>query len=76
MKLAEMGKGDRGVIVKIEGKSLEMALLRLGLVPGDSFEVADLAPMGGPMALQVRGTKIALRRNNAHHVTVKFDTTI
>lgn len=70
MRLSEMGIGSCGVIVQIENKELEVVLMGLGLVRGDRFEVSELAPWGGPMALRVNGGKIALGRRDAGQVIV------
>lgn len=72
-KLSDMQRGATGTILEIEHKALEIALMRLGLVTGDRFEVADIAPMGGPMAINVDGTKVAMRRSDAANVKVKTD---
>lgn len=71
MRLLEMEKGKQGRIVSIDSKPLEVALLKLGLLAGDIFIVSDMAPFKGPVALQVEGTKIALRRSDAQFVTVE-----
>lgn len=71
MKLVDMQKGQRGRIQSIDSRSLELALLKLGLLRGDHFEVSNTAPFQGPLALQVDGTKIALRRTDAVHITVE-----
>jgi Fe2+ transport system protein FeoA len=68
MRLSELSKGAKGVILSIEGHELELSLLRLGLLVGDRFEVSDIAPFRGPMALKVNGTKVALRLSDAHKV--------
>lgn len=70
MRLSEMVLGGKGVVVKIEGKELEIALLGLGLVAGDRFEVSEHAPFGGPIALRLPGSKIALRKADAYRVLV------
>lgn len=70
MRLSDLGLGVKGVVVKIDRKDLEIALMGLGLVAGDRFEVSELAPFGGPIALRLPGSKIALRKADAHHVLV------
>lgn len=73
MRLSEMDMRSKGVIVHIEGKELEIALLGLGLVVGDLFEVSAQAPFGGPIALRLPGAKIALRKADAYHVLVNLN---
>ena len=71
MQLSELQKGQKGVVVSIEGQELELSLMRLGLLAGDAFEVSDIAPFKGPMAIKVNGTKLALRLIDASNVKIQ-----
>lgn len=71
MVLSSLKSGDQGLVLRIVDPQLKLALLRIGLIEGDRFTVAELAPWGGPMALRVRGGKVALRKCDARHVQVK-----
>ncbi|WP_221029021.1 FeoA domain-containing protein [Actomonas aquatica] len=46
-------------------------LLDLGFVPGSRIERVLNSPLHGPVAYEVRGTLIALRRSQADHVLIK-----
>jgi len=51
--------------------SLARRLLEMGLLEGAHVEVLHQAPFGGdPLAVRVRGTLIALRRNEANFIEV------
>lgn len=69
--LANLHTGDRAVLRAIDDVQLQIALMNMGLVPGDVIEVSDVALQGCPMAIRVNGTKIALRRAMAVHVIVQ-----
>jgi ferrous iron transport protein A len=46
-------------------------LLEMGLLEGAEVEVLHQAPFGGdPLAVRVRGSVVALRRNEANYVEV------
>lgn len=45
-------------------------LLDLGFVPGTLLEVEMVSPSGDPTAYRVRGTVIALRREQARHIRI------
>jgi ferrous iron transport protein A len=46
-------------------------LLEMGVLVGARVEVLHQAPFGGdPLAIRVRGSIIALRRNEANHIEV------
>lgn len=70
MRLNEIKIGQRGKILKIHSPELEMILMKLGLVRGDTFTLTHQAPFKGPMALQSNGTQIAVRRHDAAKIEV------
>jgi Fe2+ transport system protein FeoA len=48
-------------------------LLDLGFVPGTAIEVEMVSPGGDPTAYRLRGTVIALRRNQANLIRISVD---
>lgn len=48
-------------------------LLDLGLVPGTVVRALRRSPLGDPTAYEVRGTVLALRREDADQVLVETD---
>jgi ferrous iron transport protein A len=79
--LGELNPGAHARIVSV-GKNqacdadLTRRLLEMGLLEGAEVEVLHQAPFGGdPIAVRVRGSVIALRRNEANtiEVTVSHD---
>ncbi|TCL04987.1 ferrous iron transporter A [Sodalis ligni] len=39
-------------------------LFSLGMLPGSSFRVVRIAPLGDPIQIETRGTHLALRKND------------
>lgn len=72
-RLGEIKKGQRATIVSIEGQDEICArLMEMGLLEGSVVELVHEAPFGGdPVAVRIRGTLIALRRNEANLVRVE-----
>ncbi len=70
MKLGEMEKGFSGVITKTSGPvEMRSRLLEMGFLEGSRVEVMHVAPFGGdPIAVKVRGSLLALRRNEANYI--------
>lgn len=59
-------------ITAIDGeKSLNMKLRQYGLFVGDRVRVLRLAPLGGPLLVEVNGREIALGRRIAAKITVE-----
>jgi ferrous iron transport protein A len=74
--LGELNPGSAGKIVSVGTKEdcsadLVRRLLEMGMLEGSRVEVLHQAPFGGdPLAIRVRGSIIALRRNEANHIEV------
>ncbi len=73
IQLSALSKGQAGKILSVEDSDLEFALSTMGLIPGDHFRLTDIAPLNGPMALEINGSKIALRKQEASKVWVKIN---
>lgn len=69
--LAHLSTGDTALVLAIGDPHLKLALLRIGLLEGDTVQLTELAPFGGPLAVRVRGGKVAMRRADAAKVQVK-----
>jgi Fe2+ transport system protein FeoA len=71
--LSGMKKGEKGRISSVNDDDLAFGLMSLGLVAGDVFTLTDMAPLGGPLALEVRNGKIAIRRKDAEQIICLVD---
>ena len=74
--LDELARGERARVVGISPacRGLERRrLLDLGLLPGTEVRVEMVSPTGDPVAYQVRGATVALRRQQAGQIQVERD---
>lgn len=72
IKLAQIKKGNDAIVQSIEGDELRSKLLELGLTSGSKIRVLYAAPFGDPIAVDVEGFVLSLRKSEANliHVTV------
>ncbi|MGH4007162.1 MAG: FeoB small GTPase domain-containing protein [Pseudonocardiaceae bacterium] len=69
--LSSLQPSETGSVVRVEGPDdVRRRLVEMGLVPGAQIEVVDTAPLGDPIAVLVRGYRLAIRRSEAIGVTV------
>jgi len=63
---------DRPATVLTVGgeRSFRRRLLELGFVPGTQVIVRNVAPMGDPIEIQVRGSRVSIRRAEASQIQV------
>ena len=65
-----LSKGSEAVINKIEHHPLAARLMEMGLLPGRKVKVITMAPFGGPLAIEISGSLLSLRRNEASLVFI------
>jgi ferrous iron transport protein A len=66
MTLDQLSAGQSAEIVDIDaGQMLRPRLLEMGLTPGVTLAVVRVAPLGDPIQISVRGTRISLRKQDA-----------
>ncbi len=73
-RLADLRPGERAVMVQLDDECRGFSRRRLqdlGLTPNAQVEAALENPFGDPRAFRVRGTLIALRRQQAERVWVR-----
>ncbi|MBU6375513.1 MAG: ferrous iron transport protein A [Bdellovibrionales bacterium] len=75
LPLGQLKKGVRARIISVSASSEDLVrnLLEMGLIEGSMVRVVHQAPLGGdPIAVEVRGALIALRRQEAAGITVEL----
>lgn len=55
---------------KVGDSELKQRLMTMGLIPGTCIKVLPSAPMGDPMAIELRSYNLALRRADAEKIEV------
>ena len=69
--LADLAPGESATIAQVESESgIGRRLLDLGFIPGTPVRVVRRAPLGDPVAFEVRGTRMCLRRSEARRILV------
>uniref|UniRef100_UPI00403F015E FeoA family protein n=1 Tax=Lentilactobacillus hilgardii TaxID=1588 RepID=UPI00403F015E len=70
--LADLAIGTSGIIKKIVGdKRLRRRLLDMGLTSDTVIKINQVAPLGDPIELLVRGYKLSLRKRDASCVLIE-----
>lgn len=73
MKLKKMKVGEVGVVQDISTSSpvYRQKMLRMGLSRNAQFTVVRKAPFGGPIEIEVRGSHVVLRSDEADVLDVE-----
>ena len=64
--------GQLASVIEIHGEdAITARLMEMGLCEGEPIEVIGRAPFRDPVTILVRGSRLALRRADAHRVHVR-----
>lgn len=70
-RLSELRAGQSGVVHRIDAVGQQRRhLLDLGFIPGTTVTMLRKSPSGDPKAFRVRGTTLALRREQTECIVV------
>ena len=71
MTLAQLNKGEKGVIEDLNTDMVPLKLIEMGCLPGNQIKLLQLAPFKDPLFLNVNGAQVAIRKETAEHIQVK-----
>lgn len=63
--IADLKRGQKGIIREFPEEVLPIKLLELGCLPGNEVELLQIAPLRDPLYINVNGSHIAIRRSVA-----------
>lgn len=71
MTLAELKRGQHGIITDVSSTQVPLKLLEMGCLPGNTVELVQVAPFADPMYLNINGTHLAIRKETAIHILIE-----
>jgi len=72
-RLSDIAPGEGGVVEDITSNAITAKLVEMGLYKGKSVRVLFRAPFGDPIAVDVDGYTLSLRKDEAVLVSVVAD---
>jgi|TARA_R110000868_G_scaffold167363_2_gene401652 ferrous iron transport protein A len=70
--VAELKRGEKGIIKEFADDILPIKLLELGCLPGNEIELVQIAPLKDPIYINVNGSHIAIRRSMAKLIELEI----
>ncbi len=70
--LSELKVGESGIIEEITDPWASIKLIEMGCLPGEKVTVKLAAPFRDPIAIEISGNLISLRRAEARNIVVKI----
>lgn len=74
--LEDLKPGQCATVTALHSKGLERRrMMDLGIIPGTLIQAEFDSPMGDPVAYKIRGTLVALRREQAEYIDIEPQNT-
>ncbi len=70
MTIADLKKGEKGIITDISSDNIPLKLLEMGCLPGNQVELLQIAPFFDPLYLNINGCKLAIRKETASSILI------
>lgn len=70
LPLSQLPAGRRAVIRHHEQSDFQLTLMEMGCIPGEPVWIEMIAPMGDPLAIQIAGYHLSIRRQDANNIMV------
>jgi ferrous iron transport protein A len=65
--------GQSATIQSFTDEFLSLKLIEMGCLPGETVKLTNIAPFGDPIAIEVSGYLLSLRKQEASTVVVKIN---
>ena len=69
--IADLKKGEKGIITDSSSENIPLKLLEMGCLPGNEVHLLQLAPFSDPMYLNVNDSFLAIRKETASLIVIQ-----
>ncbi|MDN3595810.1 MULTISPECIES: FeoA family protein [Zunongwangia] len=70
--VAQLNRGERGIIKEFSADNVPLKLLEMGCLPGNEVELVQTAPFKDPMYLNINGSHLAIRKETALQIEIEL----
>jgi len=71
MTLSELKQGVVGIVKEFTDLEMSVKLMEMGCLPGEEITIARIAPLGDPIAVNVSGYQLSLRKFEASTIILQ-----
>ncbi|WP_419801789.1 FeoA family protein [Mucilaginibacter sp.] len=71
MKLSQLSVGKKGIIKEFTDLAMSVKLMEMGCLPGEEISIQRIAPLGDPIAINVSGYQLSLRKREASTIILQ-----
>jgi ferrous iron transport protein A len=71
MTLSQLLPGEFGIVKEFTDLEMSVKLMEMGCLPGEEISVSRIAPLGDPIAVNVSGYQLSLRKFEASTIILQ-----
>jgi ferrous iron transport protein A len=71
MRLSQLQVGEKGVVKEFTDLEMSVKLMEMGCLPGEEIKIERVAPLGDPIAINVSGYQLSLRKREAYTIVLQ-----
>jgi ferrous iron transport protein A len=71
MRLSDLLPGAIGIVKEFTDLEMSVKLMEMGCLPGEKVTVSRIAPLGDPIAINVSGYQLSLRKFEASTIILQ-----
>ncbi|HEY8930277.1 MAG TPA: ferrous iron transport protein A [Mucilaginibacter sp.] len=71
MTLSELVPGEIGIVKEFTDLEMSVKLMEMGCLPGEPITISRVAPLGDPIAVNVSGYQLSLRKFEASTIILQ-----
>lgn len=73
LTLAQLKKGQKGIIADVNIDEIPLKLLEMGCLPGNAVELVQIAPFGDPLYFIFNDSHVAIRLETAKEIEITLE---
>lgn len=73
MTLAQLKKGEIGIISEVNTDAIPLKLLEMGCLPGNFVSLVQVAPFGCPLYYIINDSHVAIRLETANQIEISLE---
>ncbi len=70
VRLSQLPTGTKAIIKSHDESEFQLTLMEMGCIPGEPVWVEMVAPLGDPLAIQIAGYYLSIRKKDAEKIWV------
>jgi ferrous iron transport protein A len=71
MRLSQLEVGEIGIVKEFTDLEMSVKLMEMGCLPGEEIRIERVAPLGDPIAINVAGYQLSLRKREAYTIVLQ-----